>query len=199
LIGVFRGNPLKTSKFNILVLFLFVMALIASPSFAHAKMKADKLDADNVKEFIEKTTAISNGEYGDLDTRQVEKYLQNHLHDQARFISEMTYVIPGFPPQQSVLSLKKEEFMSHVEQSATSVEDYKNEIEIIDIALSKDKRTATVRTRGTERGAMQVQEGALPVSIEGTSKCTQILLLSEDDVIQMFNARCKTRINFTEF
>jgi len=73
-----------------------------------------------------------------------------------------------------------------------------NTVEVTSIDISKDQRKATVLTHGTEQGMMEVQPGQ-SVPIIGTSNCTQILMLSKNDILQMFNAKCETSIEFTGF
>lgn len=173
-----------------------IVCIAALP--AQAKDKIKRLDKDNITKFVEETTALTNGQKKELPEKEVKRYLDRHLHKQGRYISQITYVVPGFEPQGNVISLDKNEFIDTVAQGAETVENYENSVEIISIDISTDKRKATVLTSGTEQGMMEVQpDQAVPMM--GKSYCTQILMLSDDDILQMFHAKCETNIEFQGF
>lgn len=175
------------------------MGLIITLSHnASAADKIKKLNEDNITKFVEYTSALTNRKNKNISDKEVEKYLERHLHKQGRFISKITYIVPGFAPQDSAISLGKKEFIDTTLQGSEAVEDYDNTIEILSIDISSDKRKATVFTTGTEQGIMEVDAGQA-VPIMGKSNCTQILMLSKKDILQMFNARCETQIEFSGF
>lgn len=178
--------------------FLCIFALsIALPNSAHAQ-----LTEDSIKEFIKTTTDISSGHTEDMDEGDIEAYLEKHLHKKARFKSSIKYNIPGFPTQQTSMSLKKHEYIDGINKGSEALSDYQNEITIEKIKISKDKKRATVQTSGVEEGTMPVAlssgQGKEFVPITGTSNCNQIIKL-EDDVIQMYSAICNTVVNFQPF
>lgn len=179
---------------NILFYLLFFTACFMAPQ-AHAQLTEDAITA-----FIEETTAISAGQL-ERDPEDIREYLEKHLHKKARFRSSIRYNIPGFPGQETSMSLKKSEYIEGIEQGAQALSDYENEITIEKIKISKDKTRATVMTSGIERGSMPMAiDGKTTefVPVEGSSSCNQILRM-DDDVIQMYSAICKTVVNFQPF
>jgi len=187
---------LRINKSYFLLSLIVALWTYGAPAYAKTKIKS--LNEANITKFVEETTALTNGRTGDLSRDDIQEYLTNHLHKQSRFISKITYIIPGFPPQDSVISLGKDEFMATIAEGSDAVEEYENTVEVTSIDISKDQRKATVLTHGTEQGMMEVQPGQ-SVPIIGTSNCTQILMLSKNDILQMFNAKCETSIEFTGF
>ena len=180
-------------------LCIAIMEIAVQP--AEAQQRVSKLTERAVEKFIRKTTNITKGRSGELDPAAIEKYLKNHLHKDAHFKTTMTYNIPGFPSQESSISLNKEDFINSVQEGAGSVQSYDNEIQIDSIKISNDQRVATIKTTSSETGTIQIGDGtggAQDIPMIGISKCTQILKLSKKRVIQMHNAICKTEIQFDQ-
>ncbi len=167
---------------------------------AHAQ-SVGQLTEDNVREFIEKTTSITAGRESDMSQKQIEIYLDVHIHDDARFKSTMRYAIPGFDVQEKTMSVDKNDFIKSIHAATDTVSDYENIIEITDIQISKDGRKATVQTRMYESGKMPVADDIEKeeVPIEGMSTCTQVIMLDKKNMIQMYNANCVTDIHFNTF
>ncbi len=186
------------------VIFATVLGLFLgfSAHDVYADVKITKLTEKNVTDFIQKTADLTSGKNVDMGSDEVSAYLEKHLDDDARFKSSMQFNVPGHPPQSNALALGKAEFIAQVQQGAQAVDGYENETEVKKVKISKDGTRATVETKGFESGTMMFadQSGAMQeVPIEGTSTCNQILKLSDEGVIQMYNANCVTKITFKEF
>jgi hypothetical protein len=154
------------------------------------------LTEENVKTFISRTSDVTNGKAADLAGDDIKTYLETHLHPSARFKSTMTYESPGFPSKEAELVLDKGEFMDSVSAGAQAVEKYSNTITVKEVKIASSGKSATVKTDSTEEGLMSVE--GQPVPIIGQSSCDQIIMLSDEGVIQMYNANCKTVITFKE-
>lgn len=180
----------------------FLFLGLFSLSVACSAPAQAQLTEDAISEFIKITTDISSGHANGMDQRDITEYLEDHLHEDARFKSTIEYNIPGFPPQKTSMTLKKKEYIGGIEKGAEALSDYQNEITIQTIKISKDGSRATVRTTGSETGTMPValnaEDGIEYVPIEGASDCNQIIKL-EDDRIQMYSAICSTKVNFQPF
>ncbi len=170
--------------------------------FAYAAGKIKVLSEDNITEFIEKTAALTSGQTLEMSLSDIIAYFEDHLDEDSRFKSTMQFNVPGYPAQKTALSLDKEEFIENVQKGAQSVESYENNVTIKKIRISKDKTKATVETVGVEQGMMEIADESGQsqiVPIEGTSTCSQIIKLSDEGVIQMYNAKCDTNVSFKEF
>ncbi|MEM7679711.1 MAG: hypothetical protein AAF182_01740 [Pseudomonadota bacterium] len=174
------------------------VTFVSTPSYAQ---EVEKLDKKNIAAFIEKTTQMSKGGGYDMSSADVRKYLDYHIHDNARFQTSMTFQVPGMPPQETQMSIQKDEFLRGVEEAEHAVNSYENKVEIKKIKLSRDKKSAVVYTVGREEGEMptQLEDGSTQfVPIDGVSECKQNIALN-DGFIQMMDAQCKTTIEFKNF
>lgn len=189
---------IRSQKFlRLLICGLTVTAMSFAPQPSHAQ-QVKKLNKKNITEFIEKTTDIASGNSLE-NVEEIQEFLTIHLHEKARFKSSMKFNIPGFPTQETALTLNKEDFIEHARQGASALSDYQNEITIKSIKISKDKRKATVQTISQESGMMDIDDGtgnAQQVPVEGSSSCQQIIMLNNKNYIQMYQANCKTEIFF---
>lgn len=188
----------KRGIFFLIILVTF--CLCALP--ASADGEAGRLTKQNVTAFIQKTTALMAGHADNMDTPAVHAYLEKHLHKDSRFKSTMRYLMPGFPTQEQTMTLDKEKFLENIEAGNNGIEDYDTDVEILRIKIAGNKKSATVTTRGHERAMMPVKDEdgkTEDVNLQGLSTCTQILMLSKKDVIQMYNATCVTDIEFAGF
>ncbi len=167
----------------------------------HAQaQKAKELNEKNIEQFIEKTSEIAAGKSLE-NIEKVQAFLNRHLHEDARFKSIMQFDIPGFPTQETSLTLNKSDFINNIGQGAHTMSDYENTVRIRSIKISSDKRKATVQTIGEESGMMDMVAGTddiQQVPVEGTSSCQQIITLSQKGYIQMYQANCETRIRFKD-
>ncbi len=178
---------------------VFFSGVFVMPAYAQ---KYKTLDEQAVTRFIEKTTKIITGSADSVSPDQAIRYLERHLHDDARFKSVMTYQIPGFPTQESAMRVDKREFIESIDEGAQALTKYQTEVQIKDVQISSDKRKATVQTVNREIGAMAISNGfgePEEVPITGTSQCSQILMLNKKGDIQMYNANCETLIEFSGF
>ncbi len=179
---------------------ILLIALSGWPPLARAQ-EITRLTEDNIRVFIEKTSTITSGRESDMTSAEIDLYLEDHIHPDARFKSTMRYNIPGFDIQQTTMSIDKGDFIEDVHKAGETVSGYESQIEITDIKISSDGTKATLKTRTMESGKMPVADHIeqQDVPIEGMSTCTQILALSKENIIQMVNATCVTDIHFQTF
>lgn len=166
---------------------------------ALAAHETDRLSKMAIRDFLEDMSEKSAIQGNQAETL---KFLNRHLHENARMISTITYSMPGHPPQQSQMKLDKDQFLESVRAGAQTMQDYESEIDIKTIQVSKDGRKATVETIGTESGYMNIpgKNGETQqVPIEGLSNCLQIIMIDKRDIIQLYNARCETSIDFNRY
>lgn len=95
------------------------------------------------------------------------------------------------------MALDKEDFIESIQAGGQALSNYENNVQILEIKISSDKRKATVQTQGHETGTMNADGQELPV--QGNSNCHQIVMLSEKGIIQMYNANCETTISFQDY
>lgn len=186
------------SKFIIGALFCSSLCCgLLMPTPAHAQ-NITKLTDENVREFIETTAAIMNGQHSDMTDEEIDAYLELHIESGARFKSTMRYTIPGYEVQEKIMSVNKDEFMRGINEASNSVDGYENQIQIDDISITDDGKKAIVKTRSHESGKMPVTDNIeqAEVPIEGVSSCSQIITLNKKNVIQMYGATCVTDIEF---
>lgn len=175
----------------------FSCAFLAPVNSAQANKKHKQLTEEIVSNFIVHTTEITKS---DRKINVIKSYLDRHLDDDARFKSSMTYNIPGFPPKQSTLALDKDDYINSIEESKESLGDYSSAVQVDEIKISTDKRTATVFTTGAEEGVIEVPNGGTTerIPINGFSKCMQIVRLSKKNILQLYSANCETVMNFSQ-
>lgn len=187
---------------GVIKLFSAILAVLAfTVGPAGAASKIAKLTEENVTAFINKTTEITAGGVTDMSPEEIAAYLEGHIEKKARFKSTMKYNIPGYPPQETSMSLEKKDFIESVKKGAEEISDYDSEIQIESIKISSKGDKATVGTTSIEHGMMPMSLDGVStqmIPVDGSSSCTQILTL-EKGVIQMFGANCVTVINFTPY
>lgn len=186
----------KPELFKALACFGFALVISLFPLTAFSQQTVSSLTEDNIRAFIARTSDVTNHKAADLADDGVKTYLETHLHPSARFKSKLTYEIPGFPSKETELALDKDEFIDSVRQGSQAVAEYSNEITVKEVKIAADGKNATVKTESTEEGMMNVEGQNVP--IVGRSSCDQIIMLSDDRVIQMFNANCSTNIQFKD-
>lgn len=192
-------------NFQKTLLLLIGFSIVLVSSFAQAQNKKKRfrrLSDDNVREFIQDTTAITSVQNVQDDAKAVNRYLDRHIDPDARFVTSISYIMPGMPEQEKSLSLSKDDYIEQVKQGAGSVEHYHSEITVDNVDISKDKETASVSTISSETGVMQVpqEDGSMQgVPIEGKSECFQVLKIGKKGYIQMYSANCKTVMEFKPY
>ncbi|MCD8563014.1 MAG: hypothetical protein LRY54_02965 [Alphaproteobacteria bacterium] len=167
-----------------------------APQGAQAQETYDQLTEDAVKSFVMQTSEITNRNAKDLGDNEAKNYFEAHLHPSARFKSKIVYVIPGYPDKEAEIALNKTEFIDSLAGGSEAVDKYSNEIKIKGVKIAASGKSANVSTESTEEGEMNVEGEKVPMI--GVSKCDQIIMLSNEGVIQMFNANCKTEIRFKD-
>lgn len=173
---------------------LLLLLLSAVPALAQERVPS--LTEDNIKAFINRTTEMTNRKSADLGGAEAKSFFEKHLHPNARFKSKMVYEIPGFPAKQAELALDKGEFIESLAGGSQAIDNYSNKINIKSVKIASSGKSATVDSESMEEGVMHVEGQAVPML--GVSTCNQILMLSDQGVIQMFNANCTTQIRFKE-
>ena len=185
----------KLKQQIILVAALFIA--LGLPSHAYAGKK--KLSENDVKDFIVKTSAIVSGQEASMSKDDIINYLDDHLEKGARFKSILQYNVPGSPSQETAMNFGKQAFIDNIREGADKIDDFKSEIQILEVKLSSDKSQAFVKTQSNEQAVMPVpnDDGEIEnVPLDGISMCDQIITISKKGVIQMFGATCTTMINF---
>ena len=129
----------------------FIAGVLLAMTIGTAQAQAvTELTDDNIRSFIEQTTAITSGRESEMDDEQINNYLDEHLHHDARFKSTMRYAIPGFDTQVKIMTVDKDDFIESIHQSANTMDGYESQIEVSEIKMSKDGRKATLKTRTLE-------------------------------------------------
>lgn len=172
---------------------------MAATAPAHAQ-RVQVLTNENITKFINETTQIIAGHANAMSDEQIKTYLNQHLHPEARFKSVMKYIVPGYSPNEVAVSMNKDEFIQGIEGGEASLEKYDNQIKILSIKISDNKKIATVKSQNTESAMMKVagdDEKSETVPVSGHSNCTQILAINKG-TIQMYHASCVTDIEFVE-
>lgn len=178
-------------------IYLSLILCFTLTSPAHAA-KHNKLTDSNVRNFVEDATALTTGD-NDLSVDQTVRFLKKHLHKKARFKSVISYILPGFPPQDTALSFDKDDYIENIKNSVGAVEGHESVVEIKSIHITSNGKQAIVITDSKETGVMQVplpDKTTEAVPIEGFTHCNQIIRLSRRGVIQMYNAVCDTKVEF---
>jgi len=144
----------------LLTALTFKFALF-SAVHSDAQAKSEKLKAltiDNVTAFIEDTSALTSNQNIERDDDKISRYFDKHIDKKARFRSGITYNMPGLPAQKRILTLEKDDYIEQVKTGAENIEHYHSDIEISEISISKNKKTAGVSTIMTESGIMQAPD-----------------------------------------
>ena len=191
----YASRPCRRA-FGLLCAVTFFLA--AAPAFAQDKV--DSLTEDNVRSFIETTTAVMSGGQ-QMAEDELLAYLQNHLDERGIFKSLIRYNVPGFPSQETTMSLDRQQYIDNVTAGQKSLENYTTQVTVGAIRISRDGRKAVVETSSREQGTMPVEQEKGKqelVPVEGSSTCTQTLVLGSENYIRMYSADCKTDITFQE-
>lgn len=183
-----------------MLLLLAAFAMSGFPSPAHAE-KVKRLTEQNITDFITETTKITEGHAFDMRADEINTYLEQHLNDEARFKTIVQYNVPGYPMQETAMSLDKQQFMEALQESAQSVDKYESAVNILNIRISSNGRSAIVETRSNEDIDLPVpleDAKSEDVPVIGESTCTQNIMLSKSGIIQMLSAQCTTTIAFID-
>ena len=170
---------------------------LAQDVAAQSSHNVNKLTNSNIEAFVLDITQKAN-EVDSLDHGDLSRFFEKHLHPKAFFKSSMSYLIPGYPTQESNISFDKSKYIESLLGSSSNVSDFEADVVIKNIKISKDKKKATLETITTENAVMQVpQNGSIEyVPMYGNSKCRQILMLSDQNNIQIYSANCETQMSF---
>jgi hypothetical protein len=186
-------------RHNLFYVILSVMLIFSIPAFAQHSAK--KLNNQNIENFIAALTEMASGNNLEGGTQNATSFFEKHLHPGARFKSSVEYVIPGSRSQSKNMALDKAQFIENVAAGPQAVENYENRVNVKSVKVSSDGRRATIETRGIESGMMTMPDEAgnmITIPMEGHSDCQQIIMLSDNDIMQVYNANCKTVINFSD-
>lgn len=170
--------------------------MLVQPAFAK---KVKVLTEDSVREFIEESTALTNGE-SKKSIKDTVRFFETHLTKDARFKSVVQYILPGFPPQETALALNKKDFLQSLRDGEKSMEDHETFVDVKKVTVLSNGKQAVVETEGKETGVMLIPVDEFKterVPVEGHTMCNQIIRLSKKGVIQIYNAVCSTQIEFT--
>jgi hypothetical protein len=184
---------------NLLMILLVIVFLCPQNGFAE-DFKRDWLNKKVVTAFIQKVTDVTHGATTGTDIENIQDFLERHIHEDARFKSTISYAMPGFPPQNNDIKLNKDGYIKQILEGASHVQNYDVQVDIKDIKFSRKKKTATVSTHTRENAYITVpgpsrEEQNVPIT--GTTNCTQVLKINNDNILQMYHANCTTNVNFT--
>lgn len=179
-----------------LAFLCLALALISAPCFAKT-FKTASLNEDKIQSFIKEMTDLTSNSKAS-SFQDIKDFLDIHLHPSSRFKSNLTFYIPGYPPQSNAISLDKGEFIESVKQGHKTVDNFENSVDISNIQISSDGKKATLKTTTHEEGYMSMpgDSSGQKVPIHGESICSQVLWINDENVIQLYNANCKTTIRF---
>ncbi len=112
-----------------------------------------------------------------LTDEEVKAYLNTHLMDGGTYRITVTYRMTGHPDQTQEMNLDKAKFIENVIGSRSAMQEYTSSINVDDINVGKDKRSASIKTQTREKGLMPVNaDGYVP--FKGQSDCTQDIRLN---------------------
>jgi len=189
-------------------LTLILLLGLSSPAPAQNDPRKDfviTLNEMNIKEFLQEVSAISTGQRPDMMDEDVADYFTNHIAEKGTFKSIIRFQIPGFPTQDGEMKLNREEYAASVIKGRYMLEDYVTEVNIQDLKISSNGKSATFKSVTKERGKMPMikdekkKDQIEMVPIQGESTCEQRLVVSLNNFIQMANADCTTLISFDAF
>lgn len=172
----------------------FLCILLTSVS-SYADHSAKKLNAENIEKFVmdmsEKAKKAKGGE-------DHSGFFNTHLHPAAFFLSEVKYNIPGFPSQQNELSMSKQQYIESASNKQSIVSDFEADVSVSNIKISRNKRNATLVVTTNENAYITVPNGrgSETVPVSGSSSCKQIIRINDDDILQVYSAKCTTDMSF---
>jgi len=210
--GLMKNSFLmRVRKIGLLGLALLVFAMPAHAQNNNAQNNArpddyvTSLNEDNIRGFLKEVGDISTGQRADMLNDDVIDYFNNHMADRGKFKSTMRYEIPGFPTHDTEMKLDKEQYINTIVNGRHMMEDYQSTIDIQDLKISGNGKSATFTSVITEKGKMPFPKDPKKpndvdiVPIEGKSKCDQRVIISYNNFIQMAGAACQTIISFDPF
>lgn len=194
------------------LLLLVLLAPLCAPAPASAQpTKGSRkdfvivLDENNIKEFLSEVRQISTGQRPDMMDEDVENYFTNHIAEKGKFKSALRYEIPGFPMQETTLELGRDDYINSVVTGRYMLENYTTSVDVQDLKIGNNGKSATFKSITTERGNMpwirdpEKKDEIEMIPIQGQSVCEQRLIVSFNNFIQMAQADCATVISFDAF
>lgn len=172
------------------LLSLGCAALTALPAAAHAEGMTEKA----IQAFLDESTALTHQDTG-LSDSDVTAYLQNHLSASGHYVSDVTFSIPGYPPQTKKMTLDKKGFIDNVIQGRQAMQNYTSSVDLTSADIDKD--SAEIKTVTTESGHAPMPDGTY-VPFDGRSECAQTLELGENDTVILTAAACQTTVTYKE-
>jgi len=178
-------------------LFLCLFFVHSAVSGEH---RVSQLTDSNIRDFVYDMTDMANNAHSSSGSEGQGDFFAMHLHPNAFFKSSIIYAIPGFPQQENEITLNKEQYIENLVNSGQMMRDFSAEVSIQNIRISKDKTRATIETTTNEHATMLIPAAGMTeyVPMNGTSKCSEILMLSDNDVIQIYSANCTTKMSFED-
>lgn len=166
------------------------------------------LDKNSITRFINDVHNVVKTGSQNMTPDEIATYFSRHIADGAEFSSEMSYEMPGYPPQYSALRINKIEYINGILNGTGLMEDYEQDLQVQNITLGPGKRSALVKILIHEKGKMpwpkdqpnpESPPEMVPLPVKGLSECEQNLVLSRDNIIQMQKAQCRTTLSFDVF
>jgi len=189
---------LKITKIS---LGLLTAASLCAGAPARAEEQIEKLDRNNIQKFLDETRIISTDPNTPFTTEDIIAYFTRHITEDGIFMDDMTMAVPGMPEQKKKLSYTRNQYIEQIIQGRGLMQDYKTNIDVKEIKIAFNKKTATLETVTNESGTMMWpdQDGTpRPLKVKGTSECVQSLAVSDQGYIAMQWAHCITTTSFSK-
>lgn len=186
-----------------LLIWTFTIICPCSSALAAKDERVHRLSEGAIKEFLETMRAIGAAQEQQMTPDEAKNYLQKHIAEKAYYESDITFDIPGMPRQKTNATLDKQQYIETLFNDLPVMQAYSTEIEIDNIDFSNSNRVADLTTIIKEHGKIpwgELDDGSeRMVPVKGTSKCSQKIVISLDNYIQMAKAVCKTLIKLDPF
>lgn len=181
-----------------------ILMILSTPPQAAASVEdfVTRLTQENIRSFLEEAKAVSTARSLERTPEDISAWLNRHLAPKGSFRSMTKFALPGFPVREVEMKLDKQQFIESVLGGQSLFENYQTSVEIKEMKIASSGRSVTLKTRSTEKGELPWTDGAGKselIPVEGFSDCTQKIVISPANYIQMADADCRTEISFAPF
>lgn len=180
-----------------LATFNIILAVILSATFfgKAGPGMAGHLTKENVTQFVEEVTAISNGQREDMDDYDITAFFMRHIADSSQFKSEIRYSAPDTDIRSREMKMSKNSYIGNVLNGLKNMESQETRVVIDFIKIGENGKKASVQFTSFERGVLPYDNGfgeIQMVPVNGVSYCEQDIILNDRKLIQMAGANCTT-------
>ncbi len=181
-------------------LMVTTLSLSATPARADVIVHRDfiaRLSENNIRAFLENVEQIVNGNKPGMTPAKMNDYFQDHMAENGTFATILHYDVSGTPAKDINVSLTKQQYIDGVMKGNSPIKDYNSTIDILNLNIAADGKSATLKTVTREQGKLmpgqqagQAEQVVLPVT--GESTCDETVILSASNLIQLQSANCTT-------